>query len=88
MSPIARFATVHWIRFPSVMTPDQLALTESPRDCVSFKIGPDGPVGADGYRLPSMISGLISMRFEVLMAVSACMGVYARLAKGLQDTTW
>jgi hypothetical protein len=52
---MARFATVHWIRFPSVMTPDQLALTEQPRNCVSFKIGPDGPVGAAGYRLPSNV---------------------------------
>jgi hypothetical protein len=31
-----------------------------------------------------MTSGLISMRFEVLMAVSACIGVYARLTMSLQ----
>jgi hypothetical protein len=51
----ARYATAHWIRFPGIVTPDQLALTESPSECLSWKIGPDGPVGPDGYRLPSNI---------------------------------
>jgi hypothetical protein len=50
---LARFATVHWIRFPSIVTPDQLSLSGHPSGCVSWKIGPDGPVGPDGYRLPS-----------------------------------
>jgi hypothetical protein len=45
---MARFATVHWIRFPRVMTPEQLPLTGQPAKCVSYKIGPDGPVGTDG----------------------------------------
>ena len=51
----ARYATAHWIRFSEMVTPDQLVLTEDPRDCVSWKIGPDGPVGPNGHRLPSNI---------------------------------
>ena len=51
----ARYATAHWIRFPGIVTPDQLALSEYPTECVSWKIGPDGPVGPNGYRLPSNI---------------------------------
>jgi hypothetical protein len=51
----ARYATAHWIRFPGIVTPDQLALSEYPTESVSWKIGPDGPVGPNGYRLPSNI---------------------------------
>lgn len=51
----ARYAVTHWIRFSSIVTPDQLALTEHPPESLSWKIGPDGPVGPDGYRLPSNI---------------------------------
>ena len=56
MTPhLARFAAVHWLRFPNVVTPDQLAFSAQPQGCVSWKIGPDGPVGTDGYRLPSNV---------------------------------
>jgi hypothetical protein len=51
--PMARFATIHWVRYPNVVTPEQLTLTKSPAECMSFKFGPDGPVGPNGYRLPS-----------------------------------
>ncbi len=51
----ARFGTVHWIRFPAIVTPDQLPLSTLPEQCLSWKIGPDGPVGPNGYRLPSNI---------------------------------
>ena len=51
----AQFATVHWVRFPAIATPDQLPLSAFPENCLSWKIGPDGPVGPDGYRLPSDI---------------------------------
>lgn len=37
MPPQARFATVHWLRFPRVMTPDDLSLAQSPEAC----LGPD-----------------------------------------------
>jgi hypothetical protein len=51
----ARFATAHWLRFPEVTTPDQLELSGKPRGALSWKIGPSGPVGPDGYRLPATI---------------------------------
>lgn len=51
----ARYATAHWLRFPGIVTPDQLTLTLRPPASLSWKIGPDGPIGADGYRLPSNI---------------------------------
>ena len=57
----ARYATVHWLRFPRVMTPDDLSLTQSPEACLSFKIGPDGPVGPNGYRLPSNVWGGVAL---------------------------
>jgi hypothetical protein len=52
---LARLATVHWLRFPAVMKPEQLSLAASPAGSVSWKIGPDGPVGPNGYRLPSNV---------------------------------
>ena len=51
--PLARFAITHWLRYPEVVTPEQLPLGESPAGALSYKIGPDGPVGPNGYRLPS-----------------------------------
>jgi len=51
----ARFATLHWVRFAEVMTPDRLALSQRPSACLSWKVGPDGPVGPNGYRLPSNV---------------------------------
>lgn len=50
---LARFATVHWVRYPAITTLEQLSLTAIPRQCLSWKFGPDGPVGPNGYRLPS-----------------------------------
>jgi hypothetical protein len=55
MTRNARFATIHWIRFPQIVTPDQLPLSSYPAACLSWKIGPDGPIGPDGNRLPSNI---------------------------------
>jgi hypothetical protein len=51
----ARFATVHWINYHGIRTSEQLSLTAAPAGCVSFKIGPDGPVGPTGTRLPSNV---------------------------------
>jgi len=60
-TPHARYATVHWLRFPGIVTPDDLALTQSPEACLSWKIGPDGPVGPNGYRLPSNVWGGVAL---------------------------
>jgi hypothetical protein len=49
----ARYATAHRIRFPNITTPEMLQLSGSPADALSWKIGPSGPVGPDGYRLPA-----------------------------------
>jgi hypothetical protein len=51
----ARFATVHWVRYPAITTAEQLSLGLVPAECLSWKFGPDGPVGPNGYRLPSDI---------------------------------
>jgi hypothetical protein len=48
-----KWATLHWIRFAAIQ--ESLNLASQPRGCASWKIGPDGPVGPDGYRLPSNI---------------------------------
>lgn len=62
----ARFATVHWVRYPGIRTPDDLELGASPPGCLSWKIGPDGPVGSEGIRLPSEVwCGVALFRDEV-----------------------
>jgi hypothetical protein len=48
----ARYATAHRIRFQEVTTPEMLLLSDCPAGALSWKIGPSGPVGPDGYRLP------------------------------------
>jgi heme-degrading monooxygenase HmoA len=50
-----RWATLHWIRFVDIETPESLELATSPIGAASWKIGPDGPVGPAGTRLPSSI---------------------------------
>ena len=45
---LARFATVHWLKFPEIVTPATLRFGESPQGSLSYKVGPDGPVGAVG----------------------------------------
>ena len=49
------WATAHWLRFADIETPDTLDLSGHPSGAESWKIGPDGPVGPDGSRLPSTI---------------------------------
>ncbi|MDE2465495.1 MAG: hypothetical protein KGO02_17550 [Alphaproteobacteria bacterium] len=49
----ARYATVHWVRYPSIRVPDELPLDGRPAGVLSWKIGPDGPLGSEGARLPS-----------------------------------
>lgn len=70
----ARFATVHWVRYPGVRTADDLPLDERPAGCLSWKIGPDGPVGADGARLPSNIWCGVALFRNELSARSALAG--------------
>jgi len=53
MSEKARYATAHRIRFRGITTPEMIQLSGYPPDAVSWKIGPSGPVGPDGYRLPA-----------------------------------
>lgn len=51
----AQFATVHRIRFAEIRTPEMLELTLAPEGALSWKIGPSGEVGPDGYRLPAAV---------------------------------
>lgn len=53
MAEKARFATIHWFRFGRVTVPGDLDLSGRPEAALSWKIGPSGKVGPDGYRLPS-----------------------------------
>ena len=71
MAEMARFATTHWLRFPEVMTPDQLVLSGSPEGSVSWKIGPCGPVGPDGFRLPSNVWCAVGLFTERAAAAAA-----------------
>ncbi len=53
MPEIARFATAHRFQFPDIAAPETLDLSGAPAAALSWKIGPTGKVGPDGYRLPS-----------------------------------
>jgi hypothetical protein len=68
---VARFATVHWLRFDGVRLPAELLLGSEPAACASFKIGPDGPVGPDGLRLPSHVWCAVALFAERASAEAA-----------------
>lgn len=67
----ARYATVHRARFRDVTTPDTLDLSGSPAGALSWKIGPSGPVGPDGYRLPDNVWCAMGLYRDAGPAVSA-----------------
>jgi hypothetical protein len=85
----ARFATAHWLRYPDVMTPEQLALGASPDGALSYKIGPDGPVGPNGYRLPSNVWCAVAL-FGTREAATAALASCARYLPALSaaEESW
>lgn len=85
-APIARFATVHWLKFPSVATPDTLRLGESPARCVSYKVGPDGPVGPDGLRVPSNVWCAVAL-FGERAAAEAALAAHERFLPSFESAT-
>ena len=64
MAEKARYATAHRIRFPNITTAEMLQLAGSPADAISWKIGPSGPVGPDGYRLPADVWCAVGLYYE------------------------
>src|SRR5216683_5828936 len=60
----ARYATAHRIRFREVTAPEMLRLSESPAGALSWKIGPSGPVGPNGYRLPANVWCAVDLYLE------------------------
>ena len=76
-APLARFATVHWLKFPGIVTPETLRLGESPSRCTCYKLGPDGPVGADGLRTPSNVWCAVAL-FEDRTPAEAALEQHAR----------
>jgi hypothetical protein len=70
----ARYATAHRIRFPRITTPEMLPLSERPADALSWKIGPSGPVGPDGYRLPADVWCAIGLYHDSAAAQTALEG--------------
>jgi len=71
VSDKARYATFHRIQFRDVTTPDMLNLSRSPAGALSWKIGPSGPVGPNGYRLPANVWCAVGMYRDSGMASSA-----------------
>lgn len=55
MADKARYATVHRMRFEGIRTPETLDLGRRPEGALSWKIGPSGEIGPDGYRLPAAV---------------------------------
>jgi len=60
----AAYATAHRIRFPQITTPEAIQLTGRPAGALSWKIGPSGPVGPDGYRLPGDVWCAVGLYLE------------------------
>jgi hypothetical protein len=50
---LGSWATLHWMRFNAITTPDMLDLSGRPSGSISWKLGPDGLSTPDGSRLPS-----------------------------------
>ena len=74
MAGKARYATAHRIRFPNIRTPEMLSLSERPAGALSWKIGPSGPVGPDGYRLPADVWCAVGMYQDADAAKNALDG--------------
>jgi hypothetical protein len=81
---LARFATVHWLKYAGIVTPDKLALGELPAHCVSYKIGPDGPVGPDGLRVPSNVWCAVAL-FAERAAAEAALQTHERFLPSLHE---
>lgn len=71
MAEKARYATAHRIRFPRITTPEMLQLSDRPPNALSWKIGPSGPVGPDGYRLPADVWCAVGLYHESSAAETA-----------------
>lgn len=74
MVELCSWATLHFLRFGAIETPDTLDLAHSPAGSASWQIGPDGAIGPDGRRLPSNIwcaVGLYHQRAEAEGAVQS-----------------
>jgi hypothetical protein len=54
-----------------ITTPEMLQLSESPADALSWKIGPSGPVGPDGYRLPADVWCAVGLYGDADLAKTA-----------------
>ena len=81
----ARFATLHWVRYPAIRTADELPLDEHPADGLSWKFGPDGPIGPDGARLPSEVwCGVALFRDEA--SARSALAARARFVPQLAET--
>ena len=55
MTEPCRWASLHWLRFADIRTPDMLDLSRMPAGAGSWKIGPDGEPAPDGSRRPSEV---------------------------------
>lgn len=67
----ARYLTAHRMRFPDIWTPDPARLTGRPDGALSWKIGPSGPVGPNGYRLPADRWGAVGLYPDLATAQAA-----------------
>lgn len=71
MSEPCRWATLHWLRFPAIRTPETLDLSRQPAGAASWKIGWDGAVAPDGSRQPSEIWCALGLYPERIHAEAA-----------------
>lgn len=61
MPELGHYVTAHLFRFPEIRVPESLSLGGKPAGAISWKIGSSGPVGPNGYRLPSECWGAVGI---------------------------
>jgi len=86
MTEPCRWATLHWLRFAEIRTPETLELSMQPAGAASWKIGSDGPIGPDGMRLPSEVWCALGLYPDRIHA-EAALAEPGRFMPFLGDTT-
>lgn len=71
MTEKAHYATVHRIYFEEIRAAESLDLDRRPNGALSWKMGPSGPVGPNGYRLPANVWCAVGLYRDLEAAAAA-----------------
>ncbi len=68
---LARYATIHWLRFPDIPAPDRLGALSQPAGACGWMFGSDGALSPEGGRLPSEVWGGVALYPDLAAAGAA-----------------